>query len=371
MLLLGLEALLKMMYVTFYGNVLYKLIDIFPSKSIFNVVFVVSVAQLFLFIVLLFLFREYLFDYYNYPKTWIFFILSGNAFVANLSVYYSVILQLEEKHSEAVKYRSIPFFLGFVGALIGVFVAEDKVLGFFLGKFVGFQLFFLIFLTNKLSYSSFKLKIIRPIFSEMKGRVVYSFFIAIMGWLSSLGFMYVAKIWNTDEDLVTLGYIINLYSVLFLFGYGINQVYSPRIKDFIGSNNFSGALKLKRNILALYIAITLLMFASLYAVNQLIPFETMLNGRFSNVGDILSVGYYSIIIFIANAFNWIVSPFYFSMDRFRQYFYYTAVSLILAFGGFYLGCFVALLNIGIGYAIFYLIKNLIPFWAFNYRLNGE
>ncbi|MBR8537380.1 hypothetical protein KDU71_17565 [Carboxylicivirga sediminis] len=361
MLLLGLEALMKMVYVTFYGNVLYKLIDLFPSKSILNVFFVISLLQLGIFIILLLLFNQYIFAYYSYDNQIVFILLAANAFIANLSVYYSVILQLQERHSEAVKYRSLPFFIGFVVALGGVMVLEDKVLGFFLGKFLGFLFFYIIFLARKITFSSFSLRLIKPVLKEMKGRVSYSFFIAIMGWLSSLGFMYVAKLWNTDDDLVILGYIINVYNVLFLFGYGINQVYSPRVKDLIVRNNYVKANRLKWNILVLYFLISLLMFVGLAAINSLVPLQTLFNGKLENISDILSVGYFSIFIFLANSFNWVVSPFYFSLDKFRQYFYLTAVSLILAFVGFYLGCFVAILNIGIGYAVFYFIKNLIPF----------
>lgn len=360
-LLLGLEALFKLLFVSFFGNVLYKLIDLFSSRNIFTSVLLLSFLQFVLYSLLIVIFREQLSRYYGYYKYIVFIIICANAFISNLFVYYSTLLQLRGLHSSAIKSRSIPFFLSFVTALIGFSLIDDKVLGFFLGKFLGFLGFFLVFFVKKLVFNFKMFLALGPIINAMGIRTLYSFMVAFLGWLSSLGFMYIAKIWSSNQDLVKLGYIITFYNVLFLFGYGINQVYSPKIKSLITTSGIHAAFKIKTKTLNVFILISAVLLIFVFVGNLIFPYVSIFYDNFQNLDDILSVGYLSVFIFMANALNWIVTPFFFSLDRFKYYFILVSIGYVFAFISYFLSINMFMLDVGLGYVVFYFVKNLFPF----------
>src|SRR5690554_5876337 len=180
MLLLGLESLLKMLYLSHYPNLLYKIIDLFPSHDVFSVTTLVSFFQFIIYCGFLLLARGSLSGYYEYASTTVYLSLALNAYLANQFVYYSVLLQLKGIHKQAVKFRSIPFLFSFVTALIGFYFFSDKVAGFFLGKTIGFLIFSWIFFSRSLLRTWVSISVFKDVFSAIVSRVPYSFSIALM-----------------------------------------------------------------------------------------------------------------------------------------------------------------------------------------------
>ena len=62
--------------------------------------------------------------------------------------------QVNEDHKTALKLKFGPFVLSFLFSMLGYFLLEDKVLGYFLGKTVGFSVAFIVFI-KKLRFQAF------------------------------------------------------------------------------------------------------------------------------------------------------------------------------------------------------------------------
>jgi len=69
-------------------------------------------------------------------------------------------------------------------------------------------------------------------------KIINLFSVSILGWLSGLGFMNLAKLYADPENLATIGYILNIWNVFLLISTGINSVYNPLIKKYILQDNF-------------------------------------------------------------------------------------------------------------------------------------
>lgn len=322
MLFVAFEALITMLYLSYYADVLFSFKKN-RSKTFLSVIYDTAIFQFILFILIYLIFKNKIDNYFSYNKVVVFVLLFINGFYTNIIRFYSVSFQLEIKHTNALVYKSIPFLLSFLFSLLFFFFMEDKVLGFFLGKSVGLSFFFFfIFFKNKDYDKIFKSKLL--FFFALIKRIKYSLAIAIFGWLAGLGFLNFVKLYlNNQESILILGLIFNFYSILQLFSNGINQVYIPKLKLLAQTNPIS--LKSYSKKTHLYYIVLSLLFTIICAL--LITFKSFILHFFPTFNVLLDGNiFFIILIFFLNSFQWISTPYLIIFDMYKEFLY---VKLIL------------------------------------------
>lgn len=315
MVLISFEALITMMYVSYYADVLYSFKKK-RNKEFLTVVYDVSIIQILIFILLYVVFKNSFDNYFNYQGMSLFIVIFLNGLFSNIIRFYSVCFQLEIKHKQALIYKSLPFFLSFLFCLILFYMLEDKILGFFLGKCVGLSLFFsYIFYKNNDFRNIFQSKFHH--FLSLIKRVKFSFAIAIFGWLAGLGFLNFAKIASTNsEEILLVGLIFNIYSILQLFANGINQVYVPHLKQLsLSDRNAQKNYTAKTH----YIYILLTLFF-VFVFSLIILFKQTII-KFLPISDVLLDGniFLLALIFFINSFQWVSTPYLMILDKYKNY----------------------------------------------------
>lgn len=316
MLLISLEALVTMLFFSYYSDVLYSLKKNRSYQYTSNI-YDVSILQFIFFGLIYYMFKANIDAYFNYNLNILFFIIIGNALFVNLIRYYSVCYQINLKHTSALIYKSIPFFLSFVFCLSFFFFFKDKILAFFLGKFVGLSIFFFyVFIKQKDYKKLFKSRLI--LFWILFKRVKYSFAIAMYGWAAGLGFLNFAKIYSGNEKyLLILGLMFNFFSILQLFANGINQVYLPKLKILL-LDSLDIARRYSKKIFMVYFLLCIIFSI---CVSIVIFFRGSVIDRIPNVEPLLTngVAYLVILLFLVNSFQWVTSPYLIVLDRYKQY----------------------------------------------------
>lgn len=317
MLLISFEAFITMFYLSYYSDILYSFRKNRSEQAIANALDT-SFFQYIIFILIYIVFREKINEYFNYNLDLLIFILCANGLISNIIRFYSVSFQIELKHSKAIMYKSIPFFSSFVCSVTLFFLMDDKILAFFLGKFVGMLFFFIYILIVEEGYKLI-FRFNKHYFGMTFKRAKYSFVIAFLGWASNLGFLNFAKIYSkSSSDILLLGLMLNLLTLLLLFSNGINQVYVPQLKLKI-STSLKLAQNYSKRVHFLYFILSIVF--SCFIVIILI-FKNQLISYLPNLREIFNGSYLHLItlLFFINSFHWIASPYLMILDKYKNYF---------------------------------------------------
>lgn len=196
-------------------------------------------------------------------------------------------------------------------------------MGFFLGKVIGYLLSLIFFLTWKNRIIQLSFFINMSLLKDFSKRAIYLFFIGLLGWLSGYGFMNIGKLVLTDVSLVKLGYTINVWMVFLLAANGINSVFEPRLK-IIFDANIKAAVKFARKVHFLYI----LLITGIFLIYFLMVSTDLKN---SDIGQIIDVIPYALLIFFSQSFHYVSTPFYYFTDNYRSLSNVTLISSILAY----------------------------------------
>ena len=320
MLLVSLETFLPILVISNYNEVLYTLKGKFAQEKVFSTVLTITLISTFLFIFILYINQIFLFDYFNYSNIYVYLTIPISVFFIVYFKFLSMYYQLEESHSKAIYLKSLPFFLSFLGALIGVMITKDQVAGFFIGKAIGFTVTFFYFLLKDKIFT-FTISINQDFLKEYLSRSKFLFLITFFGWLSTYGFLNIGKLTSTDENIIDYGYMINLYMLFLMIANGINQVYSPRIRKLFHHNS-TMAYTLSKKTLLLYLTISVLAFVSYYFLMHLNSKMPFLNDK---AIDILSVFPYAILVFAIAALKYISDVYVYVLDKYQHF----ALSLVM------------------------------------------
>lgn len=309
LLLLSFEQLLSLLLPLNNSHIIYsKTITTyeFITNKLISSSFIILLCYLLLFLLLKQIVYTYFGVYNIVVYLGLFISMLINSYMAYLTNYYKLI----EQHNEALKIQAL-MFLSFLSIIVFIIFIEDKILAFFLGKAIGLLIVLLIVIL--LGLSRFRFKFIVLSFDEFK-KMINLFSISILGWVSGLGFMNLAKIYSAGEDLVKIGYIINLCNVFLLISIGVNSIYSPLIKKYFLAGEEKEMLTTKNKTLAIYLSIALLAFLFFFVLNNTFQF----NGNLK-IKDVLLVFPFTIIIFVFNSFQSVAQPFYMINEKFKIY----------------------------------------------------
>lgn len=316
-LLLSLEIIITMLYVSYYSEIMfsYNIREKNFKKDFFGASYLFSIIQLILYVSLYVLFFRNIFkNFYNYDNVWIVIIILINGFIVNIIRLYAVYFQLIGNHNKAVIFRSLPFALASLASILFFYFGNDKILSFFLGKFIGLFLFFIIiiYIEKRIVIITTKtLSVLKGIIKKSK----YSFLLAILSWLSGMGFPNVVKSIDSQQAL-QIGYIVNVFSLLQFFSYGINQVYVANLKNSY-EQSINSAIKLTQKYHKIYIGITMIILL-VDLMFYFIPFKEILN--FGNIDKWITIFPYAVVIFFLNTFHWVSTPYYYIKGNFKQLF---------------------------------------------------
>jgi hypothetical protein len=266
-----------------------------------------SLLLTFIYVLVFFLIRNQIYNYFNLNEILVFLSIFISIIINAYLVYLSNYYKLVEKHNSALLIQLF-FFTSFITILVFIFFIENKILAFFLGKTTGLLLILFFLKFFKLDLIKFKFKLLT--LNEVK-KIGNLFSVSILGWISGLGFINLAKLYASPENLITIGYVLNLWNIFLLISIGINAVYHPLIKKQIVTNKIAKAKKLKNKALIIYLFIGLLFFMS-----YLIIKKTEMLVLYPKINAIFSVIPYTIILFVFSVFYYVIHPFYLANDKF-------------------------------------------------------
>ena len=299
--------------------------------------------------------------YFSYNISFLIFILLGNGFLSNIIREYSILFQLKLNHSKAIFYKSVPFFVSFILTIALLYLLNDKILAFFLGKFIGLFLFFIfIFFTEKINQYKYKFSWVK--FNFFFKRVKYSSLIAILGWASGLGFLNFVKLYSKNEiELMVLGLILNLFVILQMVANGINQVYAPKLKIIYSNSKEKGMAYFKKTHFN-YFILSIVLFFLIYIV---VGWKDFFSFYFPNIESLFYDGnlYFIVIIFFISTFSWVSSPLFMILDLFKILFNINILFNIIAWL-----LIAVLFNLGFkNFIIYYIIiKFFVSFGTYLY-----
>lgn len=363
-LLLSLEVVITMTYISYYSEIMlsYNINEKDFKKDFFNASYFFSITQLIIYILLyMVFFRDIFKAFYGYKNIWIVIVILLNGFIINIIRLYAVYFQLIGNHNKAVIFRSLPFALASFISILFFYFGNDKILSFFLGKFVGLFLFFIIICTyykEKVSFiiSKKKLLVLKNIIQKSK----YSMLLTIFSWCSGMGFPTIIN--NiAPQQALKIGYIVNIFSLLQFFSYGINQVYVANLKTSYEQSTDT-AVKLTQKYHKIYIGITIIMLLFCF-----IPFGEIL--QFGNINKWIIIFPYAIIIFFLNTFHWVSTPYYHIRGNFKQLFLINVFANLL--GWIFIVALYYIMNIRyftIHYLILWGFMTLIPYFKIRKSL---
>lgn len=316
-LLISFEIIVSMFYTSYYGGILYAL-DVNCNKTrdaFFRVMYTSSFLLLVIYSLAFLMFKGVFFEYFNKSSILLFLLIFLNGFLANVYNLNSVYCQLKGNHRKAIFFRSAPFFMSLLLIVICVSIFDDKILFFFVGKSLGLFLFYIFYfikgstIKNFISFRKEDISYFLKLFQKIK----YSFIIVIIGWASGFGFPNFVKIFGSKNQAYELGLLLNLVVVLQFLSYGINQVYSPKLKSINKSKKERMLLSKKYHFM--YVKLTmfiLLALGLLFILNLLISDYTDVFQKWINIAPL------AIVVFFISTFHWISQPFYFIYNKFKE-----------------------------------------------------
>ena len=309
LLLLSLEQLLNLLLPLNNPTIIYSK-TVVDYNKITNKLISTSFLFLCFYIVSFWFFKESIFRYYGVSSLIIFSCILFNVFTNGYIFYLTNFYKLIEDHDKALKVQSL-YFISFLSILIFSLILENKVLAFFLGKSVGFLI--IIILTKLFKFNITKFRFLNFTVNEWK-KMLNLFSISILGWISGLGFINLAKIYSTPEIVLRIGYILNLWNVFLLIGIGVNSVYHPLIKKHITDKIPDIANKIKHKTLLLYLGISLCAYIIYYTLNYINLF-----GNYPEIQKVFVEIPNTLILFVISAFYYVIHPFYLVYDKFKTF----------------------------------------------------
>ncbi|MBU2949622.1 hypothetical protein KO493_02795 [Tamlana agarivorans] len=309
LLLLSLEQLLSLLLPLNNSHIIYSK-TITTYEFITNKLISSSLIVLIIYVLLFFLTKQIAYAYFEVKTLIVYLCLFTsmiiNAYMAYLTNYYKLI----EEHDKALLIQAL-LFISFVSIIISIIFIDNKIIAFFVGKAGG--LLIALLLVKILKLNKFKFKFVVLTLDEFK-KMINLFSISVLGWVSGLGFMNLAKIYSTSEELVKVGYIINLCNVFLLISIGINSIYNPLIKKYFLAGDYKNTIGTRIKTLFIYLSIAGMAFLVFLLLNNVFPFDWNLKAK-----DILLVFPFTIVIFIFNSFQSVAQPFYMINEKFKTY----------------------------------------------------
>jgi len=314
MLLISLETFLPILYVSNYNEVLYTIKDRYSQSNIYSTILTITFLSCILFLFIILLTKSYLYQYFEYEILLTYLAIPINVFFFIFFKFLSLYQQLDGDHGKAIYFKSMPFFFSFLGALAGVLSLDDPVVGFFVGKTIGYFFAFLYLqLKQNLFFVDFRID--GTFLKEYLNRSKFLVSITLFGWLGSYGLLNIGKIVSTHEKVVEYGYMINLFSIFLMLANGINQVYSPKVKQLY-SDNRGAAYSFSKKILLVYFFIAV----CAYFTYQLILYiNNDLNILDTKSLDIFTVMPYAILVFWIGSFKYISDVYIYITDTYKKF----------------------------------------------------
>jgi len=348
LLLLSLEQLLSLFLPLNNSNIIYSK-NITSYNVISNKLISTSILIVLIYILFFLFFQTYFYRYFGidnllvYVSIFISMIING--YMVYLTNYYKVI----EKHNKALLVQSF-YFITFIVIITLVLLLENKILAFFLGKATGLVLVLLLLKIYKLDFTKFKIAFLSK--KEYKS-ILNLFSVSILGWLSGLGFMNLAKIYASQDNLVLVGYMLNLWNIFLLLSTGINAVYHPLIKKFILQNNFKKAVNVKTKALFIYLGLSLLIY-----LFYLIIFKLQFLENYPKINAVFSMLPYTLLLFVFSIFYYVTHPFYLAYEKFGLFNIINLLSHTLWFLSFLLLTYLGFDNYIWFLILLYFIKSM-------------
>ncbi len=304
-LLYGLESLIVILLPSNYIEVLYKINNDNNNAKIINSIFTFNLMIIMLILIIYLIFSGYIHSFFNYDYTLVFICIIISAFVNSFMRFYRVQLQLLLKHNSALKSMIFSFGFSNLFMIIGILIFEDKILGFFMGKAIGFILYliYLIYIDDlKILFSKF-------VFYYFIIRVRYLLLFAIYSWLFGYGFTYMINLFGSLDDVANIGYLITFSMPFLLLANGINQVYNPKIRNLI-KINLLDAFTFSKQVMLYYFIISFSLFLIIYVIS------------FINIEIVSKYIVYFIIssiIFLFSTYKYIYEIYLYVNDMFKPY----------------------------------------------------
>lgn len=311
--LYSLEGLFIIFSPLYYTDVLYKIRDSYSSRIVDNNISFISTLYFSILLIIVVLFQNFLTSFYN-SSLWIFLFIVLNTVFRILFQNKSVNHQVDEDHSNAIKDKAFPFFVSFILGLALFYYMEDKILGFFAGRAMGYSLVFIYYEMFNNNNISFKPKINIDFLKNYGSRVAFLVLNGFAAWFLGYGVLNILKLWYPDSINQQVGIILNLWSVFLMLSNGINSVYIPAFrKKYLES--IESALMLYKKIKNVYISIlfSLILF---YFFTKITAIRDLLFtfGLFRYT-DMIP---YVIGIFAAQILQYICLPYYLVNDKFKE-----------------------------------------------------
>jgi len=318
LLLLSLEQILSLLLPLNHSSLIYSK-SITNYQQITNKMTTNSIVMVFLFAIIYLVFNSQVSDYFEVDNVTVFISIFVSMLINSYLVYLTNYYKIIEQHGKALAIQAL-FLISFLCIILLMLVLENILVAFFLGKALGLLAVLIILKFSNLLGFDFKISFLSM--NELK-KVLNLFSVSALGWVSSLGFLHLAKLYSTPDELVKIGYILNVFNIFLLLSIGINSIYSPLIKKLLLQNSINKAVKIKSKTLMIY----LLIAAIVYILTII-----LLNVDFTDnikMKTIISIIPYSILALVFNAFNWVVQPFYLINDKFKNYNIINIISYIL------------------------------------------
>ncbi|WP_418187284.1 hypothetical protein ACNSOP_08320 [Aliarcobacter lanthieri] len=231
-LIYAIESFIVLLLPTNYVETLYAKNKFNISSIIVNMLIVTFIIIISL-LTLLLIFRNNIFSFFNYDGLLVYISILFSAFFNSFFRFKRILLQLDFLHEEAINLMFKSFFVSNLFSIMFLILIDDKIFGFFVGKSLGVILFGIYYLLKQKIKLSLDLDVIRYFMNTNK----YLFFYAIFSWVLGYGFLYIAKVISTEEEVAIIGYIIVLSMPFLLISNAINQLYIPKIKAMITNNS--------------------------------------------------------------------------------------------------------------------------------------
>lgn len=305
LLLFSLEQLLSLILPLNNPNIIYSK-SILEYKLITNKLITNSILLVSIYLVIFLLFRKYFYQYFEADKMIVFFSIFFSMLINSYLVYLTNYYKLVEKHSKALLIQGL-LLISFLSIVVSILLINNKVVAFFVGKTIGLFLVLIIVKFLKLNLTKYKFITLNK--DELK-KIFNLLSVSILGWVSGLGFMNVAKIYSSPEELLKIGYVLTICNVFLLISISINSVYNPLVKKYLIQGDINKTLKIKTNTLLIYLSIALLSFLLYYILYNTINFSH----KIQEVSEMIP---YSILIFVFSIFQSVVHPFYLINDKFK------------------------------------------------------
>jgi len=308
MLLVSLETLIPLFFPTNYIDALLPLLKKYSEQEITSNFFVFNFIFFVVFGLVFIVFIQQLQEYYNYDNTYVYFLILINVFLVRWLYFSAFMKQMEEKHINAIRIKGIPFILSLGLAILFVFLFEDKIFGFFVGKTLGLFIFYVyILLKTNITFSmNYKFLI------DFSARSKYLVLIGLLGWATGYGFLNIAHTFYTETDTKNFAYILNLYMIFLMVIFGGMQVIRPKILKLVNTNAASIQLKtFYIKTMLLYSGVAILGFG-IFMFIQILSLP-------SSVGNMLQNGNYAILLFLLVAAESTARLFVYAKDDIKNF----------------------------------------------------